>query len=61
VVNPVEALEVGGNIKTAAPSASGAGVIKIGKVITGGAVTVQTDRYLEVEVDGVIRKLAIVD
>jgi hypothetical protein len=56
---PTEALEVNGNIKTAQPSAAGA--VKIGKVITGASVMVQTDKYLEVEIDGVIRKLAIVE
>lgn len=60
VTSPTEALEVGGNIKTAQPSANGAGAFKIGKVITGATVTVQTDKYLEVEIDGVVRRLAIV-
>lgn len=46
-------------IKTAQPSANGAGAIKIGKVITGATVTIQTDKYLEVEIDGTIYKLAI--
>ena len=58
---PSEALEVNGNIKTAQPSANGAAAVKIGKVITGASVTLQTDKYLEVEIDGVLRKLAIVD
>ena len=61
VASPVEALEVDGRIKTAQPSANGAGAVKIGKVVTGVSLTLQTDKYLEVEIDGVIRKLAIVD
>lgn len=47
-------------ITTAQPSANGAGVYKFGKVITGASVTVQTDKFVEVEIDGVIYKLAIV-
>jgi hypothetical protein len=55
------ALETEATIKTAQPSANGAGVIKIGRVVTGASVTLQTDKFLEVEVDGMVRKLAIVD
>lgn len=47
-------------LQTAQPSSNGAGVIKIGKVITGASVTLQTDKFLEVDVDGTIYKLAIV-
>jgi hypothetical protein len=47
-------------LKTAQPSANGAGEIKIGKVITTSTVTLQTDKFLEVEIDGTIYKLAIV-
>ncbi len=47
-------------LKTAQPSSNGAGVYKLGKVITGASVTVQTDKFVEVEIDGVIYKLAIV-
>ncbi|OSZ79104.1 hypothetical protein CAP35_12885 [Chitinophagaceae bacterium IBVUCB1] len=47
-------------LKTAQPSSNGAGEYKLGKVITGAAVTVQTDKFIEVEIDGVIYKLAIV-
>lgn len=61
IINPTEALEVNGNIKTAQPSVNGAGAVKIGKIITGASVTVQTDKYLEVEIDGALRKLAIVE
>lgn len=61
------ALNINGDIYTNAtittgqPSVNGAGVIKIGKVITGTSVTLKTDKYLEIEVDGVIYKLAIVN
>ena len=47
-------------LKTAQPSSNGAGVYKLGKVITGASVTLQTDKFVEVEIDGVIYKLAIV-
>ena len=47
-------------LQTAQPSSNGAGVIKVGKVITAASVTLQTDKFLEVEVDGTIYKLAIV-
>lgn len=47
-------------LKTAQPSVNGAGEIKIGKVITTSTVTLQTDKFLEVEIDGIIYKLAIV-
>lgn len=47
-------------LKTAQPSSNGAGVYKFGKVITGASVTLQTDKFVEVEIDGVIYKLAIV-
>lgn len=47
-------------LKTAQPSANGAGEIRIGKVITGATVALETDKFLEVEVDGTIYKLAIV-
>jgi len=47
-------------IKTAQPSSNGAGEYKLGKVITGASVTVQTDKFVEVEIDGTIYKLAIV-
>ncbi len=47
-------------LKTAQPSVNGAGEIKIGKVITGASVTLQTNQFLEVDVDGTIYKLAIV-
>lgn len=46
--------------KTAQPSSNGAGEYKLGKVITGASVTVQTDKFVEVEIDGTIYKLAIV-
>lgn len=58
--NSTKAATFTSTIKTAQPSANGAGAIKIGKVITGASVTVQTDKYLEVEIDGTIYKLAIV-
>lgn len=47
-------------LKTAQPSSNGAGEIKIGKIITGASVTLQTDKFLEVDVDGTVYKLAIV-
>jgi|GEM_PF-1968869 len=46
--------------KTVQPSSNGAGEYKLGKVITGASVTVQTDKFVEVEIDGTIYKLAIV-
>lgn len=49
VLAPAERLEVGGNIKTAEPTASGAGAFKIGKILTG----TDANKYLEVEIDGV--------
>jgi hypothetical protein len=58
--NSTKAATFTSTIKTAQPSANGAGAIKIGKVITGASVTIQTDKYLEVEIDGTIYKLAIV-
>jgi hypothetical protein len=65
--NGTDKLNVAGSIsttttiKTGQPSANGAGAVKIGKVITGATVTIQTDKYLEVEIDGVIRKLALAE
>lgn len=50
VQEPTERLHVNGNIKTAQPTASGAGAFKIGKVLTG----TDTNKYLEVEIDGVV-------
>lgn len=47
-------------LKTVQPSSNGAGEYKLGKVITGASVTIQTDKYVEVEIDGVVYKLAIV-
>lgn len=47
-------------LNTAQPSSNGAGVYKLGKVINGTSVTLQTDKFVEVEIDGVIYKLAIV-
>lgn len=58
--NSTKAATFSNTIKTAQPSANGAGAIKIGKVITGATVTLQTDKFLEVEIDGTIYKLAIV-
>ena len=46
-----------GSIKTADPG-SGAGAWKLGKLVTA-AVTPDTTRYVEVEVDGIIRKMII--
>lgn len=45
-------------IKTAQPSAGGAGAVKFGKV-TAGAVALDAANYLEIEVDGVVKKLLI--
>lgn len=48
-------------IKTVQPSGNGAGAYKFGKVITTGTpVTLQTDKFVEVDIDGTIYKLAIV-
>ncbi len=48
-----------GAVTTGNPS-SGSGAWKLGKVITGNPVTITTDKWVEVEIDGVIVKLAIV-
>lgn len=56
---PTEKLEVNGNIKTAQPSANGAGAWKLGKKVTATVSLVTTD-YIEVEIDSVVYKLALV-
>ena len=56
---PSEKLEVNGNIKTAQPSANGAGAWKLGKKVTATVSLVTTD-YIEVEIDSVVYKLALV-
>lgn len=49
-----------GKVTTAQPSATGAGAWKLGKKVTA-AVTLVTTDYIEVEIDGVIYKLALVN
>lgn len=56
---PTAKLEVNGNIKTAQPSANGAGAWKLGKKVTATVSLVTTD-YIEVEIDSVVYKLALV-
>lgn len=63
--NPTEALEVNGNallsgyIKTAEPTINGAGSWKLGKKVDA-TVTLLTDKYIEVDIDGTTYKLALV-
>ena len=56
---PTALLEVNGDIKTAQPSANGAGAWKLGKKVTATVSLVTTD-YIEVDIDGVVYKLALV-
>ena len=48
-----------GKIRTAQPSANGAGAWRLGKKITAAVTAVTTD-YIEVEIDGVVYKLGLV-
>ncbi len=58
-LTPSEKLEVNGNIKTAPPT-NGAGVWKLGKRVAA-TVVMTTTEYIEVEIDGVTYKLALVN
>lgn len=51
-------IETAATIKTAQPSANGAGLWKLGKLLAG-AVTPDATQSIEVEIDGVIRKIII--
>lgn len=55
-----ERLHVNGNIKTAAPSANGAGAFSMGKVVNGAYVNLDTAKALEVMIDGVVYHLQLV-
>ena len=57
---PTAELEVSGKIKTVQPSANGAGAWKLGKKVTATVSLVTTD-YIEVDIDGVIYKIALVN
>jgi hypothetical protein len=57
---PTVELEVNGRFKTSQPSANGAGEWKLGKKVTA-TVTMKTTEYIEVDIDGVIYKLALVN
>ena len=57
---PTAELEVNGKIKTVQPSANGAGAWKLGKKVTATVSLVTTD-YIEVDIDGTIYKLALVN
>jgi len=57
---PTAELEVNGKIKTVQPSANGAGAWKLGKKVTATVSLVTTD-YIEVDIDGVIYKIALVN
>ncbi len=61
VLNVNGSIYTNSTLQTGQPSNNGAGIIKIGKVITGASVTLQTSSFLEVEIDGNIYKLAIVN
>jgi hypothetical protein len=52
------AVDLVGTVKTAQPSASGAGVWKLGKFVSG-AVTLDGANYIEVDIDGTIRKILV--
>jgi hypothetical protein len=57
--SPTAKLHVEGDFKTAQPSASGAGAWKLGKVLNAASV-LDGSNYVEVEIDGVIYKLALI-
>ena len=52
-------LHIEGDFKTAQPSANGAGAWKFGKIVAAASV-LDAANYIEVEIDGVIRKLALI-
>ena len=54
-------LHVNGDIRTAAPSGGTAVNWKFGSSIVTTGATLLTTRYLEVEVDGVVRKIALIN
>lgn len=56
---PSEKLEVNGNIKTAQPSINGAGAWKLGKTVVAVS-SLDTTQYIEIEIDSVIYKLALI-
>jgi hypothetical protein len=58
---PSEKLEVNGNIKTAAPSGGTAQPWKLGEKVTIAATTLNATDYLQVEVNGVAYKLALIN
>lgn len=58
-LHPSGVVETYGAFKTAQPTASGSGAWKLGKKIAASVALVTTD-YIEVEIDGVIYKLALV-
>jgi hypothetical protein len=47
-----------GKVRTAAPSVNGAGAIRIGKIRSATVAAVTTE-YLEIEIDGVIKKVQL--
>lgn len=51
----------GGSIKTRQPSVNGAAKWRLGKLVTGPTVTVQTNQFVEVMIDDTIVKLAVVN
>jgi hypothetical protein len=57
---PSVELEINGKVKTSQPSANGAGAWKLGKKVTATVALITTD-YIEVDIDGVIYKLALVN
>jgi hypothetical protein len=56
----VTATYLGGSVSTSQPSATGAGKWKLGKKISATVALVTTD-YIEVDIDGVVYKLALVN
>lgn len=53
-------VQLGGALSTAQPSGSGAGAWKLGKKLSA-SVTLDTSNYIEIDIDGVVYKLAIVN
>jgi hypothetical protein len=61
-INSIAAkLHVNGDIRTDAPTGGTAVNWKFGSSIVTTGATLLTTRYLEVEVDGVVRKLALIN
>jgi len=56
----VTATYLGGSVSTSQPSATGAGKWKLGKKISATVALVTTD-YIEIDIDGVVYKLALVN